>query len=106
MVSPNGTSHKAERENEKQKLLFSGIEPSNYMEGTVYEKKILQIWFSGVNNIETNTKQKKYWEKITTDRKPNFIPVRGKNGSLLVKSISFSSSIGIDKLMSTCPRRK
>lgn len=44
-------------------------------------------------------------EKITTNRKPKCYPVRGANGSLVVNGISFSSSIGIDKLMSACPRR-
>ena len=45
-------------------------------------------------------------EKWTINSKPNLIPVRGKNGSLIVKSISFSSSIKMGKLMPTCPRRK
>ena len=36
----------------------------------------------------------------------NLSPVRGKNVSLLVNSISFSSSIEMGKLMPTCPRRK
>ena len=43
--------------------------------------------------------EKEYRENILQTSEPKLIPVRGKNGSLLVKSISFSSSIGIDKLM-------
>ena len=49
--------------------------------------------------------EKEYREKATTNSKPKLIPVRGKKGSLVVNSISFSSSIEIDKLMSPCPRR-
>ena len=36
----------------------------------------------------------------------NLIPVRGKNVSLVVNRISFSSSIGMGKWMPFCPRRK
>lgn len=50
-------------------------------------------------NAKIETKENKQ------NSKPNLIPVRGKNGSLVVRGISFSSSIGIDKLMSPCPRR-
>lgn len=56
-----------------------------------------------MNNVNA---EKEYKEKfIIQTEKPNCIPVRGTNGSLLVNSISFSSSIGIDKWMSPCPRR-
>ena len=41
--------------------------------------------------------EKKYGEKLTTNSKPNFIPVRGKNGFLVVRRISFSSSTEINK---------
>lgn len=42
--------------------------------------------------------QKKYKKKnLLQTAKPKLIPVRGKNGSLLVSSISFSSSTEINK---------
>ena len=34
------------------------------MENQLYEEKILQIWFSGVNDMETNTKQKNMYGEI------------------------------------------
>ena len=62
-----------------------------------YYKYNLQEWI--IAKVE-----KEYGERFITNSKPKLIPVRGKNGSLLVSSISFSS-IGMGKLMSLCPRR-
>ena len=48
-----------------------------------------------MNNVNA---EKEYKEKfIIQTVKPNGIPVRGTNGSLLVRRISFSSSTEINK---------
>lgn len=49
--------------------------------------------------------EKEYRENILQTSEPKLIPVRGKNGSLVVRGISFSSSIGMGKWLPTCPRR-
>lgn len=49
--------------------------------------------------------EKGYREKILQTVNSNCNPVRGANESLVVKSISFSSSIGMGKWLPTCPRR-
>lgn len=50
--------------------------------------------------------KKEYKEKfITQTEKTNGIPVRSTKGSLLVRSISFSSSTEMYTFVSTCPRR-
>lgn len=75
------------------------------MEESEYEEKILQLWVRGVNDTANMFKTENYiWRNLITGRKLKCYPVRGANGFLVVNRISFSSSIGMGKLMSTCPR--